>query len=177
MVFKKTVEQIERLNAESFKLAVKHPIILAADNIRSGHNIGSLFRIADAFRLESVWLNSGCAKPPHPEILKTSLGAEQHVSWLFTDDLYFSIHQCKNDGYSVVAFEHCFESIPLQQFPCNPYAKYILVFGHEIHGVSQAILDLADEIVEIPQFGVKHSINVSVSAGIAVWHFIQALIK
>jgi tRNA G18 (ribose-2'-O)-methylase SpoU len=147
---------------------------LCADNIRSGHNIGSLFRIADAFSLESVLLGPQCASPPHPEILKTSLGAHQHVPWIQTEKMSEALSQLKDRGYSLIGIEQTAESVALDHFIPQKDAKYAFVFGHEVYGISQEILNCMDTCLEIPQSGVKHSINVSVAAGIVVWHALFA---
>lgn len=174
MTFKKKIEQLDRLTPEEFNRVQKFPLVFAADNIRSGHNVGSLFRTADAFRFESIVLSPYCAKPPHPEILKTALGAHQYIHWEGDLSLETKLLEYKSNGYILVAFEHCFQSIPMQQFEVSNQKKYVLVFGHEVEGVREEILSLMDVILEIPQFGVKHSLNVSVAAGIAAWHFVKA---
>ncbi|MCC6754507.1 MAG: TrmH family RNA methyltransferase [Saprospiraceae bacterium] len=171
---KKQPADFIRLTPEAFVLSEKHPIVLCADNIRSGHNIGSLFRIADAFSLESILLGPQCASPPHPEILKTSLGAHQHVPWVKTERMIESLLQLKSRGYALIGIEQTKESVSLECFVPHMEAKYAFVFGHEVHGIGQEILDCLDTCLEIPQSGVKHSINVSVAAGIVVWHALFA---
>lgn len=154
-------------------MARKYPVILAADNIRSGHNIGSLFRLADSFRLEGVILGHQCALPGHPEVQKTALSSEKHLDWEHTDNLAELLLAYKNRKYIIVGIEHTDQSVPLQQFEVSDTSQYILVFGHEIHGISENIMPLLDISLEIPQLGVKHSLNVSVAAGITTWHFIK----
>lgn len=169
MLRKKELEELNRISSEEFIQSKKFPLILCADNIRSGHNIGSLFRIADAFRLESLLLGPQCAKPPHPEILKTALGAQHHVSWKLSHHLTEDLIELKNQGYVLLGIEQTIQSIPIQQYPVDLNAKYVLILGHEINGIDQPVIDVLDACLEIPQYGVKHSLNVSVAAGIACW--------
>lgn len=165
--------ELSRLSTEEFRLADKQAVILAADSIRSGHNIGSLFRLADSFRLEGIILGPQCALPGHPEVQKTALSSDQHLDWEQTDHLAELLIGYKNKSYIIVGIEHTDQSIPLNQFSVSDSGKYILVFGHEIHGISEPVLSVLDVCLEIPQLGVKHSLNVSVAAGIATWHFIK----
>ncbi|MBK9108001.1 MAG: TrmH family RNA methyltransferase [Saprospiraceae bacterium] len=169
MVRKKELEELNRISSEEFIQSQKFPLILCADNIRSGHNIGSLFRIADAFRIESLLLGPQCAKPPHPEILKTALGAQHHVSWKLSQNLAEDLNVLKAEGYQLLGIEQTIDSIALHQYPVDLNSKYVLILGHEINGIDQSIIELLDACLEIPQFGVKHSLNVSVAAGIACW--------
>ncbi len=164
---------MNRLDPNTFRSIVKIPIVFCADNIRSGHNIGALFRIADAFRFEAVVLGSKCPKPPNPEIQKSALGAQDHVFWETPQSLVDYIIAKKKEDYTIIGVEQTVESLSICDFKPNVLKKYILVLGHEITGISEELLTHLDGCLEIPQIGVKHSLNVSVAAGIVAWHFFQ----
>jgi len=167
----KTLE-LERLSPDEFKAAQKTPIVLILDNVRSGLNVGSAFRTADAFALQSILLCGITATPPHREILKTAIGASATVSWTYFEKVEDAVAQCKQAGMSVFAIEQTDSSLPLDGFtlPENKNG-YALVFGNEVNGVSDEILSEMDAAIEIRQFGTKHSLNVSVSLGVLVWEF------
>jgi len=161
--------ELNRLDIEDFKNARKNPIILVLDNIRSLNNIGSVFRTADAFRIEKILLCGITARPPHRDIQKTALGATASVEWQYHESIKYAVQHLKENGYSIIALEQTDESIKLNHFKPETGNKYALVLGNEINGVSDEVVRSADFCVEIPQFGTKHSFNVTVSAGIAIW--------
>jgi 23S rRNA (guanosine2251-2'-O)-methyltransferase len=162
----------EELNTKSiveFQDSGKMPFVLVLDNVRSGHNIGSVFRTCDAFLVESVYLCGFTAKPPNAEIHKSALGAENSVKWHYFETTEAAICSLQQEGYQIVSIEQVENSISLKDFKPEKGKKYALVFGNEIKGVSQEIVDISDYSIEIPQFGTKHSFNISVSAGIVLW--------
>ncbi len=167
---KTATKDLKRMSVSEFKNSPKVPIILMADHIRSGHNVGSLFRIADAFGLEEVLLVGYTVKPPHPEINKTALGATDTVSWRHLDypDEYLALK--KSEGYKIMAIEQAKGSCLLHQLKISAEEKYVLIFGNEVNGVSDSVLKLCEACIEIPQMGTKHSLNVSVAAGVVTWH-------
>ena len=176
MTKKLSLEELQRLSLSEYKSKEKNQIILLADNIRSGHNIGSLFRIADSFGFEAVDLYGCSVKPPHPEINKTAIGATESVAWSAIENINNYIEEKLNRGFKIIAIEQTTSSIPLHTFPININEKYILIFGNEVHGVSDEIIKLTNHFIEIPQFGTKHSLNVSVAAGIVAWHFLDKIL-
>lgn len=147
------------------------PLILVLDNVRSLNNIGSIFRTADAFLVESIYLCGITATPPHRDIQKTALGATESVAWEYRKETEEVVDQLKKDGVKIISVEQVEGSISLQDFRLEAGSRYALVFGHEIHGVQQSVVDMSDSCIEIPQFGTKHSFNISVSAGIVLWEF------
>lgn len=162
-------EELDRKSVADFKGADKIPIILVLDNIRSFHNVGSIFRTADAFLLQGIYLCGITARPPHRDINKTALGATESVDWKYFDEAFDAIERLKRDNYTILAVEQTENSIRLNTFVPEANKKYALVFGHEVNGVDQKIVDACDECLEIPQMGTKHSLNVSVSVGVVVW--------
>lgn len=168
-------EELNRLEVEAFKKADKIPVVVVLDNVRSMNNTGSVFRTSDAFRVESVYLCGITAVPPHKEIHKTALGATESVGWKYFEQTREAVEQLRRNGYMVCSIEQAEESIMLESFPVEEDRKYALVFGHEIRGVDQEIVDMSDQCIEIPQYGTKHSLNISVSAGIVVWEFFRKL--
>ncbi len=164
--------ELNRINIEDFKKADKLPVIVVLDNIRSLNNIGSFFRTGDAFRIEGIYLCGITATPPHREIHKTALGATESVEWKYFDTTVKAISFLKKNKYSVIAIEQTDNSISLLEYNFKKIQKIALIFGNEIKGVSDEALPLFDECIEIPQFGTKHSLNVSVSAGIVLWQFL-----
>lgn len=171
---KLTVEELCRIDVDTFKQAQKVPIVVVLDNVRSLHNVGSVFRTADAFRLEAIHLCGITATPPSAEIHKTALGAEDTVDWVYYKDTMESVQQLKAEGYEVLAVEQVEGSLKLGCFSVNPEKRYALVMGNEVKGVRQDVVDACHGAVEIPQYGVKHSLNVSVSAGIVMWEFAKS---
>ena len=172
---KLSLDELNRLSVDEFKLAVKNSIVVVLDNVRSMNNIGSVFRTCDAFLAERVFLCGITATPPHKDIYKTALGATDSVDWQYFETTEQAIHKLKQENYFIVAVEQAEGSIPLNKFMPNRSTKYALVFGHEVNGVQQSIVDMADCCLEIPQEGTKHSINISVSAGIVLWDFFAKL--
>ena len=158
---------------EEFKITPKVSIVLVLDNIRSQHNIGSAFRTADAFALEKIVLCGICATPPTPEIHKSALGAEESVEWSYIDDSADAVKGLREQGYKIISIEQTENSTMLQDFVPERGSRYALVFGNEVKGVQQEVLDISDIVVEIPQFGTKHSLNVSVSIGIVIWKIVS----
>jgi len=167
---KKNIVELTHCSVNEYRAMEKRPLIVLADNVRSMHNIGAIFRTADAFLVERVVLGgiSGC--PPHPEISKTALGAEESVEWEHTDDSLLYAERMKREGWKVAVLEQTHGSVPLPEFHPDPSEKYLLVVGNEVEGVDQRIVDMSDVALEIPQFGTKHSLNVSCSAAIAMYH-------
>lgn len=171
---KKNIAELTRCSVEEYRSMVKLPLRVLADNVRSMHNIGSIFRTSDAFRVESIILGgiSGC--PPHPEISKTALGAEESVAWLHVEDSLAEVVRLRKEGWTICVLEQAHNSMPLQDFkPEEAQKKFLLVIGNEVNGVDQRIVDLADVVLEIPQEGTKHSLNVSASGAIALFHLYQ----
>ena len=165
--------ELGRLSVEQYRESEKAPVVLVLDNIRSQHNIGSAFRTADAFRVGKIYLCGICAVPPTPEIHKSALGAEFSVEWEHFDDTIQAVEQLKSEGYTIVSVEQAEDSIMLQDFTLNQDEKYAFVFGNEVHGVAQEVVDLSKMCLEIPQYGTKHSLNVSVSVGVVLWHILK----
>ncbi len=170
-------EALNRLSIDEFRQSPKFPLTVVLENIRSLNNVGSFFRTADAFRIEKLYLAGYTPSPPHREITKSALGAELAVDWEKQEDPLRLVQDLKRTGRTVIAVEQTRESIMLQDFPVRPDQAYVLVFGNEVEGVSQELLDEADYSIEIPQFGTKHSFNVSVCAGIVLWDFLKKIIK
>ena len=168
-------EELGRKSVEEFKHAQKVPVVIVLDNIRSALNVGSVFRTADAFLIEKIYLCGITAKPPNREINKTALGATQSVDWEYVDQTVDAVHRLKAEGYKVLSVEQVEGAVMLQDLVVEPGQKYALVFGHEMYGVDQQVVDLSDMAVEIPQFGTKHSLNISVSAGIVIWEVVRKL--
>lgn len=175
MTRKLSTDELNRKTIEEFKASSKTPIVVVLDNVRSLNNIGSIFRTGDAFLIETVLLCGICATPPHKEIHKTALGAEDSVHWQYFSETQEAILSLKNDGYTLVAVEQTANSISLEHFPIDKQKKYALIFGNEVKGIQQEVVNHCDQSVEIPQFGTKHSFNVSVSAGIVLWEWYKKL--
>jgi len=168
-------KELERKSVTDFKEAVKTPIIIVLDDIRSLHNIGSVFRTSDAFLIEKIYLCGITAVPPNKEIHKTALGATETVAWEYQKDVTEVIAQLQHEDWEVYAIEQVEQAIFLQDFEVDPTKKYALVFGNEVYGVSQKAISLCAGSIEIPQLGTKHSLNISVSAGIVVWDLFQKM--
>lgn len=162
-------EELNRLTVEEFKKSKKIPVVVVLDNVRSQNNIGSVFRTADAFRLEKVILCGITSKPPHREIHKTALGATESVHWEYWEDTLMAIAGLKEDGYQILSVEQAEGAVSLEELELSKEQKYALVLGHEIRGVDQEVVDKSDQCIEIPQHGTKHSLNISVAAGIVIW--------
>lgn len=161
--------ELDRLNVDEFKQATKMPVIVVLDNIRSLNNIGSVFRTADAFLVEKIILCGITATPPHKDIRKTALGATQSVDWEYTENTLEAIQKLKSNGVQTIAIEQAENAIHLQDFSPKNDERLALVFGNEVKGVSQEVVSACDHVLEIPQFGTKHSLNISVSVGVVVW--------
>jgi len=165
--------ELGRISSEIFKKATKLPVVIVLDNVRSAYNVGSVFRIADAFLIEKIYLCGITGIPPHKEISKTALGAEDHVSWQYAASTLEAVKGMKQSGYIVVAAEHTNQSIHLNKFIFDSKKKYCIIFGHEVTGVQDDVLSECDAVIEIPQFGVKNSLNISVSVGIVIWDIVR----
>ena len=169
------VTEMGRMNAEQYKASAKTPLVLVLDDVRSMYNVGSLFRTADCFRLAGMALCGITACPPHTEIHKTALGAEMTVDWQYFPTALQAVSYLKGRGYHVFSLEQTVGSIALQDFRTVSTERYALVLGNEVKGVAQEVVDASEGTIEIPQFGTKHSFNVSVSAGIAIWQIAKQL--
>jgi tRNA G18 (ribose-2'-O)-methylase SpoU len=167
---------MQRLTVEEFREAEKLPIIVVLDDVRSMHNVGSVFRTADTFRVESVYLCGITSTPPMAEIHKTALGAEESVSWRYFSTAQEAVQQLKSDGYTVYSVEQVEHSTKLHRFQAESGLKYAVVLGNEVKGVHQEVVDASDGCLEIPQLGTKHSMNVSVTAGIVIYKFAEQLL-
>ena len=200
------ITEMGRMNAEEFKASEKMPLIVVLDDVRSMYNVGSVFRTADAFRVEAIYLCGITAQPPHPEIHKTALGAEDTVAWQYFPTALDAVHALKQQGYTVYSIEQCEGSTPLQTLQTLPSpslqggsgisanentneqsnyslpagrvrgGSFALILGNEVKGVHQEVVDASDGCIEIPQYGTKHSLNVSTTAGIVIWEFAKRLL-
>lgn len=168
---------MNRLTVDEYKKAEKTPLVVVMDNVRSMHNVGSVFRTADAFRLEAVYLCGITATPPNNDIHKTALGAEDSVDWAYFSTALEAVRKLQNDGYEVFAVEQAEGSTKLHDFVPEHGKKFAVVMGNEVKGVAQEVIDAADGCLEIPQFGTKHSMNVSVTAGIIIYKFAENKMK
>lgn len=169
------VTEMNRLDRDGFREAEKLPLVVVLDHVRSLYNVGSVFRTSDAFRLEGVFLCGITATPPHPEIHKTALGAEDSVRWEYFERTQDAVQKLQSEGYEVLAIEQCQNSTMLQNIALEQGKHYAVVMGNEVKGVQQEVVDLCNGCIEIPQFGTKHSMNVSVTAGIVIWEFARLL--
>lgn len=167
--------ELGRVSAEEYRKLPDSGIEIILDNIRSAHNVGSVFRSADSFKADKVWLCGICATPPSAEIHKSALGAEFSVEWGYEKDTLSLVRRLKEEGYTVLSVEQTVNSVMLDKFKPETGRKYALVFGNEVDGVQQEVVDASDGVLEIPQYGTKHSLNISVSAGIVLWHIASAL--
>lgn len=174
---KKNIIELTNCSLSQYREKDKLPVSVLLDNVRSMYNVGAIFRTADAFLINEVILAGITGSPPHPEIAKTALGAEESVSWRHVSDSFEECVKLKNEGYCLCVLEQALDSVPLQDFTTTLDSRYLLVVGNEVTGVDQRIVDIADVVIEIPQEGVKHSLNVSVSTGIALWAFVSSFRK
>ncbi|MCR9081086.1 MAG: RNA methyltransferase [Cyclobacteriaceae bacterium] len=172
---KLSMEELDRLSVEEYKETKKSPICLVLDNIRSLNNVGSAFRTGDAFRVEKIYLCGITGKPPHRDIQKTALGATESVEWEYCLNTLQAIHKLKAEGYQIFAFEQVDQSTYLNEFEPDRNGKYALIFGNEVFGVEDDVLKECDQVLEIPQLGTKHSLNISVTLGIALWDLMVKL--
>ena len=170
---KLSMDELNRLSVEEFKEANKNKVIAVLDNIRSMHNVGSVFRTADSFLLEAVILCGYTPQPPHRDIHKTALGATETVDWLYFENIMDAVHSLKEKGYILCGVEQVDTSIELQKYLFCPDQKYALIFGNEVYGVQEEVLKSCDAVLEIPQQGSKHSLNVSIAAGIVLWEAVK----
>jgi len=168
------ITELKRLSPEDFKQTEKIPVIIILDNVRSLHNVGSVFRTSDAFLIEAIYLCGITATPPHPEIHKTALGAENTVEWQYFENTLDAVHLLKQKSYHILAVEQAENSIPLDKFRLEK-RRYAVIFGNEVKGIDQEVMNRCDVCIEIPQFGTKHSLNVSVAAGIVIWEIFMGL--
>lgn len=171
-----SLDELNRLTFENFKSSEKTDIKIVLDNLRSGNNIGSIFRSADAFRIKNIYITGLSAIPPNKEILKTALGATESIDWEYHENGLELAKKLKAEGVKLYAIEQATNSIMLQNF-CPIDEPLALIFGNEVDGVNQEIIDICDAVIEIPQFGTKHSLNVAVSSGIVLWHLINQKLK
>lgn len=171
------VTEMNRLTVKEFKKKEKTPLIVVLDNVRSLHNVGSIFRTADAFLLQAVYLCGITSTPPNAELHKTALGAENSVEWKYFEETLKALEELHKEEYKIFAIEQARESLPLSAIELNPENKYAIVLGNEVKGVQQAVVDACDGCIEIPQYGTKHSLNVSIAGGIAIWEFFKKLIE
>ena len=171
----RTIE-MQRLSIEEYKKSEKLPLVVVLDDVRSMYNIGSVFRTADTFRVEAVCRWGTCQTPPAPELHKTALGAEESVDWRYYKTAFEAVNALKNDGYEVLSVEQVEHSTKLQHFVPDPSKRYAVVLGNEVKGVHQEVVDASNGCLEIPQLGTKHSMNVSVTAGIIIYKFAESLV-
>lgn len=174
---KKTIFDMHRISVEEFRKSDKIPLVVVLDNVRSLNNVGSVFRTSDAFRVEAVYLCGITATPPHPEIHKTALGAEDSVAWHYEEDTLTVVNNLIKNNYEVYAIEQVEDSISLTELKLDRNKKYAVVLGNEVKGVQQEVVDKCIQSIEIPQYGTKHSLNVSVTAGIVIWSFFERLFE
>lgn len=172
----KKITELERISVDEFKSVDKIPLVVVLDNVRSLNNIGSVFRSSDAFRIASIYLCGITATPPHADIHKTALGAEDSIDWVYSETTEEAVETLKNKGFTVCAIEQAKGSIMLDDLKVEKDVKYAIILGNEVKGVSQSVVDLCDCCIEIPQFGTKHSLNVSVAAGIVIWEFAKQML-
>jgi len=174
-VRKLKLDELNRASVTEFKKQDKLPVTVVLDNVRSMHNIGSIFRTSDGFAVQQIYLCGITALPPHREIEKTALGATNSVDWTHFETPLQAIEQLRSDGYKIIAIEQAEKSMMLNKFKPNSKEKYALIFGNEVNGVSDEVMEKIDTCIEIPQFGTKHSFNIVVSAGIVLWDFFSKL--
>lgn len=167
--------ELQRKSAEEMKTAVRLPAVVVLDNVRSAYNVGSVYRTCDAFAAEKIFLCGITAAPPNRELMKTALGSTESVPWEYRKSVYDAVLELKVSGYTIGLVEQTDKSISLEKFRPDANQKYALVFGNEVEGVSESLLPIADLAIEIPQFGAKHSFNISVSAGIVLWDLYKKL--
>lgn len=170
-------EELDRLEVDEFKKAKKSPIIIILDNIRSLNNIGSVFRTSDAFLIKKIYLCGITAQPPHNDIRKTALGSTETVDWEYYENTLDVVEKLKAEGVNICSIEQAEDATMLNDFKPQPNAKYAFVFGNEVKGVAQDVVNVSDVVIEIPQFGTKHSLNISVSCGVVVWDVFSKLNK
>ncbi|MCB0477652.1 MAG: RNA methyltransferase [Crocinitomicaceae bacterium] len=171
------LEELNRIKVDEFKSEKKTPLIVILDDIRSLNNIGSVFRTSDAFKIEKIYLCGITAQPPHREIQKTALGATESVEWEYRENILDLLQELKSKDIQLIAVEQAEKTVLLNEFHPDPNGKVALIFGNEVLGVNQKVIDQADFVLEIPQFGTKHSLNISVSCGIVLWDLFLKMTK
>ncbi len=171
------LDELGRISAEEYKGIEKHPIVVVLDNVRSMHNVGAVFRTSDAFLIDKIYLCGITATPPHKEIHKTAIGAENSVEWEYVKDSNELVAKLKKDNYQIITIEQTEGSVLLNEFEVDQNQKYAIVMGNEVDGVQQSIIDQCDTCIEIPQSGTKHSLNVSVCTGIILWKWYEGFMK
>lgn len=172
---KLSLKELNRVNIATFKAQEKTPLVIVLDNVRSALNVGSAFRTADAFALEKLYLCGITATPPHREILKTAIGATDSMDWVYHKETKEAIEELKAQGFQILAVEQATNSVPLQVFKPLVGQKYALVFGNEVKGVGEEVMEIIDTCLEVPQFGTKHSLNISVCLGVVVWDLFKQI--
>jgi tRNA G18 (ribose-2'-O)-methylase SpoU len=177
MSLKKSMVELHRVGVEEYKKVEKLPVTVVLDNVRSEMNVGSVFRTADAFLVERICLCGITPQPPKAEIHKTALGAEESVTWQYYPTTLAAVEQLKAEGYTICSIEQVHDSVSLEQFAVEQGHKIAIVFGNEVKGVSQEVVDASDLCIEIPQHGTKHSLNISCCAAIVMWHFFQLEVR
>ena len=177
MMRKLKITELNRLPVDEFKKADKLPLVVVLDEVSSLHNIGSVLRTSDAFLVNCIYLCGITATPPHPEMHKTSLGAEDSVDWTYKKHTLEAVEELHNEGYTVLAIEHVEGSTMLNDLTLDPDKKYAIVMGNEVKGVQQEVVNACDGCIEIPQYGTKHSLNVSVTTGIVLWEFAKRMMS
>ena len=170
-------EELDRLSVEDFKKTEKTPLIIVLDNIRSLNNIGSVFRTADAFLISKIYLCGITAKPPHKDIQKTALGSTESVDWEYTESTLDVVKKLQKENVQVLSIEQAENATMLNNFSVQKQTTYAVVFGNEVKGVQQEVVDASDQVIEIPQYGTKHSLNISVSCGVVLWDIFAKLKK
>ena len=172
---KLTMEELHRVTPEQFKAQPKMPVVLVLDSIRSMYNVGSLFRTCDGFNIEKMFLCGITACPPHKDIAKTALGATDSVAWEYAEDVVALARRLKDEGYAILVVEQVDQSIMLQNFSFRDFEKTAVVVGNEVFGVDDRLLPLCDAAIEIPQYGTKHSLNVTIAAGVVLWEALKQI--
>ena len=167
--------ELDRISVEEFKKSKKIPITILLENIRSAHNIGSVFRTADSFLINEIILCGISAQPPNKDIRKTALGSSESVEWKYEKNIEVAIQKLKDEGNKIISIEQTTNSISLENFKPSNNSKYAIIFGNEVNGIEQRTIDLSDIAIEIPQYGTKHSLNISVAAGIIIWNIFSKI--
>ena len=167
--------ELDRISIEEFKKSKKIPITIILENIRSAHNIGSVFRTADSFLINEIILCGISAQPPNKDIRKTALGSSESVEWKYEKNIEVAIQKLKDEGNKIISVEQTTNSISLENFKPSKNSKYAIIFGNEVNGIEQRTIDLSDMAIEIPQYGTKHSLNISVAAGIIIWNIFSKI--
>ncbi len=167
--------ELDRISIEEFKKSKKIPITILLENIRSAHNIGSVFRTADSFLINQIILCGISAQPPNKDIRKTALGSSESVEWKYEKNIEVAIQKLKDEGNKIISIEQTTNSISLENFKPSNNSKYAIIFGNEVNGIEQRTIDLSDMAIEIPQYGTKHSLNISVAAGIIIWNIFSKI--